>query len=123
MKQEIIDHVANLGFDVYMRDPKDTWLIFVEGDKLGMLDMPRGRGFGLTTVHKPNQTTGTGFRIADDLSDLDAATLRTALVFAPGWASSRDMASVVKYKGIDDYRKRDSWNAGYQLAAKGKERV
>jgi hypothetical protein len=42
-----------------------------------------------------------------------------AFVHAPHWASGRDVASVRKYRDIEHYRGRDSFNASYQLVAKG----
>lgn len=123
MKQETIDHVASLGFDVYMRDPKDTWLIFVEGDKLGNLQEARFGGFDLSTVHKPNTRCGTGYRVADSIPLPDAETLRKAFWNAPDWAWIKDVVLVEKYKGIEAYRKANRFNEAYQLVAKAKSTI
>lgn len=119
MDQSVIDHVSQLGFDVYMRDPKDSWMIFAEGDQLGCLSENRFGGYDIGTVHKPNTHCGTGYSMHVDVPLPDRDTLRSAFVKAPHWAYGRDVAHVVKYKGIEDYRKRDTFNAAYKLVAKG----
>lgn len=119
VKQEIIDKVAELGFDVYMRDPKDSFMLFTDGKNIGYLQMDSTAGLMLTSVHKPNQKTGTGFVIANnlDLTQLDRETLSSAFIRAPHWAWAGDMSAVVKYRDMDSYLSANSWNAGYKLTA------
>jgi hypothetical protein len=68
MSPEIIEQVTAAGFDVYMRDPKDTYMFFTDGKNIGYLQDDRLAGLTLSTVHKANRSTGTGFRIAEGLS-------------------------------------------------------
>jgi hypothetical protein len=118
MNQDIIDKVAAAGFDVWMRDPKDTWMIFTDGKNLGYLQFDRMAGYTISTVHMPNKTSGTGFQIERHVSDFDRATLARAFIHCPDWFR-RDAESVLKYRGIEDYRAANNFNAAYQLVAKG----
>lgn len=119
MDKAIIDAVAAAGFDVYMRDLKDTWLLFTDGQNIGYLQAPRGDGWSISTVHMPNSTTGTGFQIDRYLATFDRASLARAFVHAPRWASGRDVASVRKYRDIEHYRASGPFNAEYRLIAAG----
>lgn len=105
LSKDIIYAVQKAGFDVYMRKPTDTWLIFTDDQHLGYLQ-DGWRGIATSTVHKPNPTTGTGYGMDEFMmvADLTADKLRRAFRYAPEWASQRDTASVHKYKGIEDYK-------------------
>lgn len=118
MKQEVIDHIASLGFDVYMQDPSDTYLHFTDGVNIGYLQEARYGGFDLSTVHKPNTKSGTGFRVGDSISleGLTAETLARAFIKYPSWASYP--SSVVKYRDIEHFLGADQFNAKYKLVAK-----
>lgn len=114
-----IQIVKRLGFTVYMRKPTDRFMLFTEGNNIGYLQLDFGGGYSLTTVHMPNTTTGTGFSIGRHLSadDLTAEKLREAFVVIPhglyGRGSNGD--TVRKYRDIDHYRSRDSFNAEYKV--------
>lgn len=118
MDQKIIDAVAGAGFDVWMRDPKDSWLLFTDGKNIGYLQADRLAGYILTTVHMPNKSTGTGFQIERHVSSFDKETLSRAFIHAPDWARG-DRASVIKYRDIEHLRAANSFNAAYQLRAEG----
>lgn len=117
MDRAVIEKVQSFGFRVYMRNRSDTWLVFVdEFDRLGMLEGDRLSGrYNLSTVHKPNTTTGTGYQVERHTPDFDKAMLLRCFARQPSWASSREAGTVIKYKGINDYRARDTWNAEYRL--------
>jgi hypothetical protein len=118
MDKAIIDAAAAAGFDVYMRDLRDTWLIFTDPDtgRIGYLQAPRGDGYSLSTVHMPNTTTGTGFQVDRYLSSFDRKSLQRAFL-TPDWASGRDRDSVRKYRDIEHYRAANPFNAEYKLAS------
>lgn len=118
--QSVIDAVAAAGFDVYMRDPKDTYLLFTDGNNIGYLQDDRLAGYCISTVHMPNTTTGTGFQIERHVSEFTPEMLRRAFVGAPPWAARRELGSVRKYRDMEHYLRSDSWHAGYRLVAKGK---
>lgn len=122
MRDSIIAAVAAAGFGVYMRDKNDTWLIFVDDANLGYLQNNDYGGFSISTLHMANRTTGTGFRVAEDLSEVDLTRdkLAEAFVVAPAWAM-RDAATVRKWRGINDYKRSCSFNAEYRLVASAVE--
>jgi hypothetical protein len=97
------------GFRVFVSDVNaPTYCYFVQGDKIGYIQAEATGTFSLTTVHKPNLRTGTGFSVARDLTaaDLTAATLRKAFVMYPDWAWCTDRESVQKYKNVEDFLKK-----------------
>lgn len=128
--QSVIDAVAAAGFDVYMRDPRDTYLLFTDGKNIGYLQDDRLAGYCISTVHMPNTTTGTGFQIERHVSGFTPEMLRRAFATAPSWAAQREFrfpfygdvqyGSVRKYRDMEHYLCSDSWHAGYRLVAKGK---
>lgn len=120
MRQEIIDQVVAAGFDVWMRDPGDTYLHFTDGKNIGYLEDNRLEGLKINTVHKPNHTSGTGFGIEQGLTRLDKATLSRAFVMCPDWGRHQ-ISSVQKYKNMEDYRSASSFNAEYKLVAEGRK--
>lgn len=122
MSPDTIHLVANLGFNVYMRDKKDTWLIFTDpdGKRLGYLQVNRFSGYDISTIHHANATSGTGFQVERDVPELTRGILEFAFQHAPPWADQRDVKSVRKYKDIDDYRAASNFNSKYQLVAKAK---
>lgn len=113
----VIQSVARAGFDVYMRDQKDTFSIFTDGTRIGYLQNSAFRGMSISTVHVPNKSSGTGFGVLDSLSeaDLTAEKLSEAFVIAPDWG--RDRQSVRKWKDFAAFKAADSFNAEYKIIA------
>lgn len=116
MDKTIIEKVQGYGFDVYMRNADDTWLLFTDGKRIGYLQCERF-GFTLCTVHKPNENTGTGFQVARHAGDFDKAALESCFASVPPWTSSEDRDSVRKWRDMDEYRAANSFNGGYQLVS------
>ena len=114
---EAIAAINAAGFDVYMRKPSDTYALFTDGMRIGYIQHERFRGYSLSTVHKPNRETGTGFKAVEGLSesDLTAEKLEKAFAHAPSWAPPKQHESVKKYKDMTEYLTKDSFNAGYTL--------
>ena len=117
MDAKIIAKVQRFGFDVYMRNPDDTWLYFTDGKSIGYLEDGR-LGFNLSTVHKPNKQAGTGFQIERDAGYFDAYMLRRCFVGVPHWAPLRDRDSIKKYRDMSEYLNESAFNRGYQLIDK-----
>ena len=117
MEQRIVDAVVAAGFDVWMRDPKDTYMLFTDGKNIGYLQYARMAGYTISTVHMPNTTTGTGFQVERNVAYLTPEMLASAFVYCPDWFR-RDAASVRKYRDIEHYRAESSFNEAYQLVAK-----
>lgn len=118
MAPEVITKIRSLGFQVYMRKPGDSYLLFTDGTRIGYLQEDRGGGLSLTTVHRANQRTGTGFQAAAGVAPeaLDRPTLERAFAHGPSFPmTSDDLATIKKWRDMDAFVKADSWNAGYSL--------
>lgn len=103
-----VDRLKYLGFRVFVSDVNaPTFCYFVKDNKIGYIQAEATWIFSLTTVHKPNPQTGTGFSIARDLTaaDLTAATLQKAFAMYPDWAWCTDRESVQKYKNVEEFLK------------------
>lgn len=95
------------GWKVYTRD-RAEYCYCTDGTNIAYVQWSN-LGDRVTTVHKPNRTTGTGFSIAETITP---QTIRTALqMFAPNWADSKDRRSVRKYKDWEEFHHADSFNA------------
>ena len=87
-----------------------TYCYFTDGEYIGYAQW--GDGCSVSTVHKPNKLTGTGFAIANEISKF---TLIDAMrTFAPKWASNTNTDSVRKYINIDDYLRYSKWNSEFK---------
>jgi len=112
----LIARIRELGYRVFMRLPSDSWLYYTdaEGKNIGQLSAERFGGYWITTVHIPNRTTGTGFRVKE-CSDVDAAALELGFATFPGWPLGPDAAATVKkWDSWEHFQRRDSWNASYR---------
>jgi hypothetical protein len=119
VEQKIIDAVTSAGFDVWMRDPKDSYMLFTEGKNIGYMQLDRSAGYTISTVHKPNTSSGTGFQVERHVSDFTRDILARAFVHCPEWYL-RDARSVHKYRDMEDYRAASSFNAEYKLVGAAK---
>lgn len=116
MNKKIIAKVQSFGFDVYMRNPeRDTWLLFTDGKRIGYLQYLPMEGFTLSTVHKPNKTTGTGIQVKRHAEDFNKEDLERCFELAPGWLPRDGIASITKWRDIDEYRSANSFNVDYRL--------
>lgn len=114
MDASIIQKIRDLGFRVFMINPEDTWLIYTDGTNIGYLQDDRGIGLSISTVHKPNRESGTGFTVAQCLGTVDVDILKTGFVNVPHWDHGRYSQSVKKYKDIEEYLNADSFNKRYR---------
>ena len=96
-KQTLIDTVKAAGFKVFVKPGDVTWLYFTDADekRIGYLQWDRSGYAEISSVHKPNKNSGTGFKL-DPIPRLDRENLEKAFTHAPSWASSRDRDSVIK---------------------------
>lgn len=115
-----IKAIADSGFDVYMREPQSTYLLFTDGTRIGYMQENRLGGLSLHTVHIPNSRMGTGLSVAEDLgvNDLTAETLSKAFMLAPDWARG-DVGTIRKWHSFASFQAANSFNAGYFLVARG----
>jgi hypothetical protein len=120
MERAIINNILDLGFRVFMRDQGDGYLYFTDTDaqQIGALSIDRLEGICLTTVHKPNTSTGTGFSVARGaVLPLTRSELEAAFRLGPSWPT--DLKSVAKWRDWQQFTERDSWNAGFVEVHRG----
>jgi hypothetical protein len=112
----IMETVKGLGFDVYQRDPADTFCIYSNGHNLAYFQIDPVRGcWHVSTVHKANRQTGTGYRMTEGSWDTpDRETLEKGFAFCPDWASNADRRTVKKFDGIGEYQAQSGFHADYK---------
>ena len=113
--EKLIETIKAAGFTAYRRDEKSTYLLYTDGTHIGYAEHHPIRGYNISTVHKPNHTSGTGFNIERESSDINAAMLAAAFCHAPDWADMPSRVSVVKYRDMAAYLAADKWNAGLMV--------
>jgi hypothetical protein len=91
---DLIDQAKGHGFDVYGPAELTTYFYFTDGQRVGYCQTDRMRGPSWATVHKPNPTTGTGFKAAGFAEALQQ--------HAPSWA----FGPVKKYADWADFAKK-----------------
>src|ERR1043165_9099623 len=96
-----------------MRDPKDSWLYYTDGTHISCLQHNIYDGISVSTVHIPNQKTGTGFRVESGYESVGKTILETAF-HIPSWASTTDREASKPFKDINQFLQSSSWNQGYK---------
>lgn len=102
--------IKNAGYRVYMHKPQiDEFCFYTDGTRIGYAQWSGIRGPCVDSVHIPNIQTGTGFKVADEITP---ESLEEALAcHAPDWAAPRDHASVRKYPNWEAFQSANDWNA------------
>lgn len=114
MHPAVIQIIKGFGFNVYMRNPNDTYCYYTDGDRIGYMQENRLGGYTICTVHVPNRTTGTGFNMAT-CAELTKENLELGFVNVPSWANSYDRESVKKWRDITHFLEADSWHRDFKL--------
>jgi len=119
MIQKAVSHIMSLGFKVYMRKPsEDRHFIFTDGINMAMISYIPAAGYHLTSMHRPNMVTGTGFAFGTyaDLPSMTKEELSRAFYRTPSWATSDYYSKTVrKWKNIDEFLGADPWNGSFRL--------
>jgi hypothetical protein len=93
-----IQEIQKNKLDVYMPNIYSSYFWFTDGTNIGYCQFDRFDGVKFSSVHKPNQYTGTGI-VADNYSD--------ALKFAPSWWGNwwgnNEQDSIIKYKDFKEF--------------------
>jgi hypothetical protein len=94
---ELIEYLKSQGFVVYGPVKRSSYVFFTDAQEkhVGYAQLGFGEAFSFSTVHKPNLTTGTGFR---------AENAQEAFMTAPSWASEEQARSVRKYASFQDFK-------------------
>lgn len=118
--EEAIKKIKEAGFDVYVHQhagryggEKITYAYYSDGQSIGYIQRSGLGGYDISTVHKANHSSGTGFSIERgiSLSQLTKANLEQGFVFAPSWAV--ETKSVNKWKDMDAFLSANTWNKGF----------
>lgn len=117
ISDKLINKIKSYGLRVWMRDRDDSYLLFTDRNavKIGYLQNSGLDAISMSTVHKPNYTSGTGFGMFQhvDEDDLSREDLDACFCLYPQWASSASRDSVRKWKGMEEFRAADKFNAAY----------
>ena len=101
----MIEVIKAAGYEVYMRHITDKYCYYTDGLNIGYAQW--GFSMRVCTVHKANTQTGTGFSVAESITD---TSLAAGLAYTPYWASISDIASVKKYANIAAFIASNSFN-------------
>jgi hypothetical protein len=88
MIQELIQEAKRQGFTVYAPETLTTYFWFTDGDRIGYAQ----EGPSFSTVHKPCNHAGTGYK---------TESMSRALERRPSWAAND--APVIKYTGPAEF--------------------
>ena len=109
--QAYIPLIKSCGFDVYMINTSDEYCYYTDGVNIGYAQWGSGREY-VSTVQIPHIHTGTGFVYSEEINE---ETIKAAAkVLAPSWASSRDLASVKKFKSWDAFVNSSKFHQAYK---------
>lgn len=105
------------GFDVLrpLNPEYNTWIKIHKDGNFGSICCSNYSGFDFNTVHKPCRECGTGYVIETE-TDITIENAKKTLIFAPNWATSKDIKAIKKYKDINDFLSstHNKW-ANYQV--------
>jgi hypothetical protein len=104
----VIEMLKETGLQVWMRKLTDEYCYCTDGINICYVQWSDLRTT-VSTVHIPNRQTGTGFQYSDTITPDHVR--KAMMTIAPGWASSKDRASVKKYKDWNDFHNSNSFNA------------
>lgn len=102
---EVVAAIAAAGFQVYQPvNPKyRTWIFYTDGRNVAYLDTSDFGCLSMSTVHIPNRTCGTGFKV-DGPVELTPEGLRRGF-YVPHWASAMDRAASRPYPSLEAFLK------------------
>jgi len=102
--------LINNGFTILLSGyDNPTWIHYAKNDKIGYVQFEKYRGFGFSTVHKPNSTWGTGISMYREVWEptLEMAE-KTAITTIPGGFNNYGgtKGQPVKYSGVEEFVKK-----------------
>lgn len=96
------------GWKVYKRG-KGEYCFVTDGTRIAYVQWSHSEP-KVSTVHKPNHTTGTGFSFAESITP--EIISRAMSCIAPSWAKNSEIESVKKYRDWNEFHNENSWNQG-----------
>jgi len=109
MDKDIIKTVMDAGYEVWMRDPGDTWLMYTDGVRVASVDQSFMRPPRISTAYKPNKEYGSGFVVVS--GDLSPRQLEAGLDLAHKMARE---GKVRAWNSWEEFHKDNLSNAGYK---------
>jgi len=107
---KLAQQIQATGLRVFVRNGSDTYAYFTDGKSIGYIQEEHG-AYCCSTVHIPNRTTGTGYKL-DPISQITRENLEKAFVFAPQWANGSARQSIAKFRTLEAFLKENSWGSG-----------
>lgn len=103
--------IRSCGYRVFVRASKSRidseYCFYTDGTRIAYAQWADLRTM-VSSVHKPNRTTGTGFQVSGAIT---ADTLRDALeCHCPNWANRGDAKTVQKYADWDAFHNESAFN-------------
>jgi hypothetical protein len=100
-----VTQLKSFGFRVFVNKNQEepTYAFYSENNKIGYIQEGWGCEYNFSTVHKANRQTGTGFGILG--GPMTKENAESGFVFAPSWAYSSDLPSIVKYRDVEELLK------------------
>lgn len=120
---EAIEAIERAGFTAYMRNRLDSWCVYTDGKRIGYMQRAEFVGYSISTVHKPNILTGTGWQMIRETFDLTPENLAFGLMDYPSGATDKERESVRKYSGIEEYRESMRFNRPYKPVSAKEDRA
>lgn len=120
-KDELLENFVNElkenSFKVYafQHGTPITQVFIVKDNKIGTVSSDDFYGLNFGTVHKPNRSCGTGFRLNDkpETKPTIEMALNSVNVFMPYWYHEKEQP--VKYSGWDEYLKKNAILKYYEI--------
>lgn len=94
------------GYNVYYADDdrKDNFFLVEKNNNLAYVQYDDYDGFTISSKHKANRTTGTGFQVYKTYNP-KTSDVEKGFIFAPSWARKKELSSIQKYKNFEEYQK------------------
>lgn len=113
MPKEMIDYIKSQGYRVFMRDRADSYALFESAEGVGYIQFEPMAGYTLTTRHRANKASGTGYQVARHSPNITPELLRESVrTTTPRW--SRRDPKPVKFANMDEYRALGAYEAAYR---------
>ena len=100
----MLDFIKSLGYDVYIREPKQEYCFYTDGTHIGYAQW-RGIEPRVCSVHKPSLSCGTGYSLFTKISK---NTLDVAIKTIKPHHHARD--EIKKYKDWNEFHNLNDWN-------------
>ena len=107
-----VEFIKAQGYSVFMRDRADSYALFQGDNGIGYVQFDPMSGYTVTSVHRGNRESGTGYQIARHVDRLSPELLAQAIAtVVPHWHRTDKAPS--KFPDIEAYRAQGAFEAQY----------